>query len=201
VKGASREPGLPHLHGGQEISAQYTEPLEKGRFAPGRVFASGGGCAEDGGSLETEPEVFEYTDTNQDWHTLSGKGWICSWYGDEAQASDLLSRADEALARLESNIGLTERRRVRVYVYNNQTDMSRALAERGEGYDERVMTLGVSVDEITLLLLGSHRDARQTIAHELSHIVVGLATDNPYTGLPRWLDEGLAMYAGRIRGQ
>jgi hypothetical protein len=29
----------------------------------------------------------------------------------------------------------------------------------------------------------------------LSHIVVGLATKNPFGDLPRWLDEGLAMYA------
>ena len=187
----------PTFTAGKEISAQHTEPLEKGQFAPGtRIRFWWRLRTEDGGILETEPEAFEYTDTNQDWHTLSGKGVDLFWYGgDEAQAKDLLARADEALARLESTIGLTERRRVRVYVYNSQTDMSRALAQRGEGYDERVMTLGVSVDEITLLLLGSHRDARQTIAHELSHIVAGLATDNPYTGLPRWLDEGLAMYA------
>jgi hypothetical protein len=33
------------------------------------------------------------------------------------------------------------------------------------------------------------------IAHELAHIVVGLAADNPFTDLPRWLDEGLAMFA------
>ena len=27
----------------------------------------------------------------------------------------------------------------------------------------------------------------------MAHVVVGLATDNPYAELPRWLDEGLAM--------
>jgi len=34
----------------------------------------------------------------------------------------------------------------------------------------------------------------KTIAHELTHVVVHLATENPYAGLPAWLDEGLAMY-------
>jgi hypothetical protein len=58
----------------------------------------------------------------------------------------------------------------------------------------------VAVDEYTLLLLGAHRDVLKTAAHELSHIVVGIATDNPYIALPRWLDEGLAMYAeGELR--
>jgi hypothetical protein len=35
----------------------------------------------------------------------------------------------------------------------------------------------------------------RTVPHELSHLVVHAATDNPFGGVPRWLDEGLAMYA------
>jgi hypothetical protein len=30
--------------------------------------------------------------------------------------------------------------------------------------------------------------------HEMSHLVIHQATDNPYRGLPRWLDEGIAVY-------
>jgi hypothetical protein len=85
--------------------------------------------------------------------------------------------------------------RIRIYVYNNRRHMQRAISPRSSGYDERVMTLGMTVGEDTLLLLGPHRDVQLTMAHELSHIVVGMSTDNPYTRLPRWLDEGLAMYA------
>ena len=34
----------------------------------------------------------------------------------------------------------------------------------------------------------------KAIAHELTHLVVHQMTFNPYTGLPSWLEEGLAMY-------
>ncbi len=187
----------PTFTAGKEIDAQFTEQLESGQYAPGTQLRSWWQLrTQDGSTLETTPEVFEYTDTNQDWHLLSGEQVDLFWYGNtESRAKDLLSSAEDALVRLKSNIGLAETRRVRIYVYNSQTDMSRALERRSEGYDNNVIALGVSVDERTLLLLGSHRDARQTVAHELSHIVVGLATDNPYAGLPRWLNEGLAMYA------
>ena len=33
------------------------------------------------------------------------------------------------------------------------------------------------------------------MSHELAHLVVHQMTFNPYTELPTWLDEGLAMYA------
>jgi len=46
-----------------------------------------------------------------------------------------------------------------------------------------------------LLLLGPAAGVEQTTNHELTHIVVGEATDNPFHApIPRWLDEGLAMY-------
>jgi hypothetical protein len=73
--------------------------------------------------------------------------------------------------------------------------MSLALPRRSDAYDDRILTLGVVVDDATLLLLGTHADVEDTLAHELSHIVVGLAAEGPYSTVPRWLDEGLAMYA------
>ena len=39
---------------------------------------------------------------------------------------------------------------------------------------------------------------KRTISHELTHLVVGQVTDNPYGGLPTWLNEGLAMAAEGI---
>jgi len=34
---------------------------------------------------------------------------------------------------------------------------------------------------------------KRAIAHELTHLVIHQVTLNPYSGLPTWLDEGLAM--------
>lgn len=187
----------PDFESGAQVRIEHVETLERGQYAPGtRLSYWWELVAQDGARAVTHAQVFEYTDTGQIWQTLPGQRIDILWYGsEEAKAKTLLGKGDEAVARLERDIGVPLEARVRVYVYNSARDMSKALSQRSSGYDERVTTLGVSVDEHTLLLLGNHRDANETIAHELSHIVVGLATDNPYNDLPRWLDEGLAMYA------
>jgi hypothetical protein len=96
---------------------------------------------------------------------------------------------------LRADAGLELDQRVAIYVYDSERDMRPTLSSRGSIYDDLTLTLGVAAGDHTLLLLGSHRDVAKTVAHEMSHIVVGLATENPYVDLPRWLDEGLAMYA------
>lgn len=187
----------PRFRSGLQVRVEHTEELESGQFAPGVKIVSWWRLRTEGGTvLETDPATFEYNDDNHDWRLLSDQQVDLFWYGNsEAKARELLERAEEALDRLQREMGVSLERRVRIYVYNSERDMRRALSRRSAGYDEMVTTLGVSVGENTLLLLGSHRDVAQTVAHELSHIVVKLATQNPYTDLPRWLDEGLAMYA------
>ena len=192
----------PAFQAGKSITVNYTEELASGQFAPGTtlIFYWQLSC-EDGTTLKTDALAFEYTDTNRKWKIIAGERVDLYWYGtSSALAKELATKADADSQVLEERFGIALVRRLRVYVYNSTTDMSKALSSRSQGYDEAVTTLGVAVDQTTLLLLGSHRDVRGTLAHELSHLVVGLATDNPFTDLPRWLDEGLAMYAeGELR--
>jgi len=180
-----------------QIRVEYVEELERGQFAPGTPIRSWWQLTtDDGGTQTSEPKTFEYTDDSHDWRTMAGERADLFWYGSrEDDAQELLTAADQAIIRLEKEIGVSVDRRARVYVYNSSKDMDKALSQRSGSYDERVLTLGVKVGEDTLLLLGTHRDAKATLAHELSHVIVGIATDNPYSDLPRWLDEGLAMYA------
>lgn len=187
----------PDMDPGTEVEVAYTEDLESGQFAPGTVLRYWWRLElADGRQVDSEPATFEYTDTARDWKMMEGAYIDLHWYGrDAAHAREILNAADEAVERIGEEMGVPIERRVRIYVYNSQRDMRPALSSRSESYDDRVLTLGVAMDEYTLLLLGAHRDVFKTAAHELSHIVVGIATDNPYTDLPRWLDEGLAMYA------
>lgn len=187
----------PEMNPGTAVDLAYTEELEQGQFAPGTLFRVWWRLILDDGTVyQTEPVQFVYTDDRFDWQLMAGERVDLYWYGKgERRAETLLGVADEAIAHLEEEIGVAVAQRASVYVYNSQPDMALALSLRSEGYDDRVLTLGVAVDDHTLLLLGSHADVERTAAHELSHIVVGLATENPYTDLPRWLDEGLAMYA------
>ena len=146
--------------------------------------------------LETPFTPLAYDDDRFTWKTLQDGQVVLFWYGsNQAQAERLLGYATQALARLQDEVGLALDPQVRVYVYQSKSDMSLALSSHSEGFDASILTLGVAVDRSTLLILGSHEAVEGTMAHELSHIVVGQATENPYGVLPRWLDEGLAMNA------
>jgi hypothetical protein len=184
----------PQFVASPQITVEHTEEIEAGQFAPGTMLRAYWRLrAADGTTLTTPPILFEYAHDAFAWKSLAGQNVDLYYYKDAAKAQDLLKRAEEAVTRIAQQINVPLKQRLSIYVYDSRADMSQALSKRSEGYDERVTTLGVAVDERTLLLLGTHRDVNQTVAHELTHLVVHLATDNPYASLPRWLDEGLAM--------
>lgn len=186
----------PPFTPGQSVHVEHTETLDAGQFAPGTRLRTWWELHTADTVFETTTEEFIYTDNNHDWHKVTGPRVDVYWYdGGESRAEHLVTSAEDTLSRLESEVGVAVEEHISIYVYNDRQDMQRAISLRAAGYDERVVTLGMAIGEDTLLLLGPHRDVELTMAHELSHIVVGLSTDNPYTDLPRWLDEGLAMYA------
>nr|MBC7245304.1 hypothetical protein [Chloroflexota bacterium] len=180
-----------------ESEFSHTWELEPGDIPVGARLEYYWRVVDEGGNeIKTSVVSFHYEDDRFTWKTLEEGQISLFWYGaDEAQARRILGYATKSLARLQDEMGVSLDRPISIYVYQSKSDMSLALPRKSEVYDERVVTLGVVVDEGTLLLLGSHPDVEQTVAHELAHVVVELVTDNPYAEVPRWLDEGLAMYA------
>lgn len=190
---------VPEFKPGRQVEASFEKTLERGEIPPGTTMEYYWRLElADGTRTDTPTRSFVCEDDRFAWQSGRVDNLTILYYGgksDTALAKDLLKAGQEALTRLQSQVGINLETPVRVYVYRTAEDMAGALTARSEGFDERIVTLGVAVDDDTLLLLGSHPAVHKTIAHELSHIVVGLATKNPYAPLPRWLDEGLAMYA------
>jgi len=189
----------PRFAPGRHVEATFDKALEPGEIPPGttleyywRVHLA------DGTQSDTPTQTLLYDDDRFAWQALRSGNLTLLYYGGDREAAlaqQLATSAQAALARMQSQVGVTLASPVRIYIYQSSNDMRAALSARSQGFDERVVTLGVAVADDTLLLLGSYAGVQQTIAHELSHIVVGLATKNPYSPVPRWLDEGLAMYA------
>ncbi len=201
-----RQPGepvttrvVPEFTPGPHVEATYDKTLERGEIAPGTVLEYYWRLdLADGTRFDTDPVTFTCDDDRFAWHDVQAGNVTIRYYGDDADAQlarELADRGQKTIERLQGEVGVTLEKPVRVYVYRSADDMAAALSPRSEGFDERIVTLGVAVADDTLLLLGDHPSVRATLAHELSHLVVGLATKNPYAPVPRWLDEGLAMYA------
>jgi len=181
---------------GKHVDVEYVKSLERGEIPPGTALTYSWTIGDESGKeYSTEPITFVYEDDRFDWNTLRANGITLHWYEDESNARTLLTAGTEALHRLQDEMGIIVEKPIKVFAYQDSNDMRPAVAARSEGYDARVVTLGMVISDDTMLLLATHRDAELTIAHELSHLVAGLATKNPYADLPHWLDEGLAMYA------
>ncbi len=187
----------PDFTPGKRIKVEYTWELEPGDLAPGAQVSYFWELEDKAGHrLQTAPQGFSYDDDRFQWESVSRGEIVVHYYGGKHDlAEEILSTAEEATQRLQKDVGILLEKPVRIFVYNSRSDMRAALSPRGGVYDAQTVTLGAAMGRNTLLLLGSDLKVRVAVAHELSHIVVGLATDNPYTDLPRWLDEGLAMYA------
>lgn len=192
----------PEFDPAKQVEAQYVWRLQRGEIPPGSDIEYFWRVEDaDGNVVETEPITFTYMDDRFTWQHLSEGKVILYWYdADQAFGQKLLDSAVNSLIRLEENVGVELEKPVKIIVYQSKADMQEALISRGTIFEERIITLGTVVAPNIMLLHGTHADVDRTIAHELTHIVVGLATENPYADIPAWLNEGLAMYnEGELR--
>jgi len=192
----------PEFSPAKQVKAEYIWRLQRGQIPPGSDVEYYWQIEDAAGNaLKTEPITFTYMDDRFTWQSLNEGKAVLYWYdADQAFGQSLLSSAVESLARLEENVGVELEKPVKIIVYQSKADMQEALISQGATFEEQIITLGTVVAPDTVLLLGTHQDVDRTIAHELTHVVVGLATDNPYAEIPAWLNEGLAMYnEGELR--
>jgi hypothetical protein len=146
-----------------------------------------------GGQLKTEKQNFTYMDDRYDWQELSADKISLYWYrGDKEFGQALFGRALETLKLLSENAGIEVENKVKVFIYGSHDDLLGAIAEGshewtgGQAFTEfGIVVIGVSPGELEW--------GERATVHELTHLVVHQATDNPYGDLPSWLDEGLAM--------
>ncbi len=147
-----------------------------------------------GDKVETAPVPVQFDDDRYSWQSLTEGMVTVFWYeGKQAFAQELMSAAQQALARLSQDTGAQLKKPVRLYIYASTWDLQGAMIFPQEwtggaayaGYD--TIAIGISTSSLNW--------GKRVIAHELSHIVTHQMTYNPYNGLPTWLDEGLAMYA------
>jgi len=188
----------PQFTPGTRIEASWKWELGRGALAPGTLIKYYWRLeAQDGTIFKTEPISFRYEDNRFKWRSLQSGFITLYWYkGTEDSARNLLEAAQKALERLKEDVGIEFQGPVNIYVYASRGDMREAIPPRSQTFDEATVTLGMVLSEDTVVVLGTDPNLDKTIAHELSHLAVGKAFESPLSSpLPRWLDEGLAMYA------
>jgi len=146
-----------------------------------------------GDKLRTTPVKVHFDDTRYSWKSLTEGEVAIYWYrGEKSFAEELMLTAQEALVRLAEDTGARLKRPVKIYVYGDSGDLQGAMIFPKE------WTGGVAYTEYGIIAIGIAPNdlgwGKGAVIHELTHLVIHQMTFNPYNDLPRWLDEGLAMY-------
>ena len=147
-----------------------------------------------GNELKTEKERIVLLDNRYKWEQLQNDRLTLYWYeGSQDFGQALYDRADEALDTLKQDMGITIENPIRIFIYGNHNDLLGAISTNaqewtgGQAFTEHsVVVIGVAPSQLDWGL--------GAMTHEMTHLVIHQATDNPFGDLPRWLDEGIAVY-------
>ena len=147
-----------------------------------------------GKESSTDTQTATWLDKVHNWRTLTSGDLRLHWYGnDNAFAQTMLDAGLEGLRRNKEQAGLVTDSPIDLYVYPNYDDMKNAILY------EPSWTGGMAFSEYNIFIMGvSGSDAtwdKNTVIHELTHILVGHLTFSCLGDVPTWLNEGLAMYS------
>ena len=147
-----------------------------------------------GEKVETVPVQVQFDDIRYSWDSLTEGRVTMYWYeGGESFIQELMAAAQQALVRLAEDTGAELEQPVRLYIYASIQDLQGAMIYprewTGGAAFTRHGTIVIGISPINLYW------GERAIAHEMAHLVIHQMILNPYSGLPTWLDEGLAMYA------
>jgi len=136
------------------------------------------------------------TDDRFTWRTFEQDLVLVHWYqGDDAFAQSAAQVANDAIDRASSLLGTTLPNPVDLFIYATEEDMRSAIAPNRENVagqaHSAIDTMFVNIPPNESPGQG---DTATLVAHELTHLVMSEATENPYHGVPRWIDEGVAVY-------
>jgi len=187
---------FPQFTPGTTVNPAWTwEMKQSGSLPPGATIWWRWRYVDSSGQeFATEQKTVTWLDDIHDWQTVTSGPISLHWYsGDQAFAEDLLAAAGTGLARLQTDAGLQPEKPIHLYIYANTEDMKDAILY------EPSWTGGMAYPEHDIVIIGiSPRDlewGRSTIAHELTHVLVGHLTFSCLGDVPTWLNEGLAVYS------
>jgi len=170
--------------------------LSSGQSAPNTKFDFAFRVHAADGSITTGPVGHATVDDQRfQWQTLTSGQVIVHWYaGDQAFGQAAANVANDGINKASQLLGVTLDKPADVFVYDTEDAMRTAVSP------DRENVAGEAFPHLdTLYVWIPHDQAADTFAgtlirHELTHLVLHRAIDNPYHAVPRWMDEGVAVY-------
>jgi len=180
----------------EEVDVDWEWELKRsGAVPPGaRIWWEWKLTDSEGNSHTTERQEMVISDDRHDWRSSSRDGVTVNWFrGSSAFGEETLTLALESLDRLSEQIGVDPSEEIQFWLYPTAEEVREAIVISSE-WAGAVAFTDYNI-MIVSLAPGEEQWAADVIPHELTHVVVGMASFNCQGGyLPVWLNEGLSVY-------
>jgi hypothetical protein len=187
---------FPQFTPGESVDVEWVWDMrQSGSLPPGAaIWWRWHYTDSSGAEFVSEEQTATWLDDTHDWQTLSSGNLNLHYYGkDAAFAQTMLDAGLEGLQRNKEQAGLVNDEEMNVYVYPNYQDMQDAVLY------EPSWTGGQAYSDFNIVIMGlSNNDSiwdKNTVIHELTHLLVGHFTFSCIGTLPGWIEEGLAMFS------
>lgn len=185
----------PHITPAPALSVRYERDMRVNYLPPGidltyrwRVIFA------DGSWVDSPARTLRYLDDRYQWvQRVSGPVELYSAVTDAQYLEQALTITTRSIADFSQRFGVELERPVRVLLYPSPEALRSALPLQSEEWIG-----GLALPEYGLVLagiapgIGAEEELARILSHEVLHLVIARATDNPFTTPPAWLDEGLA---------
>lgn len=144
--------------------------------------------------LQSATQSLAYIDNRFNWQDFTAGSIRVHWYqGDSGFGVSAASIANTALPKIQQQLGARPPSPMDIYIYSSTQQLRSAVELAG-----RTWLGGLAQPELGVVMVAIPNDEtalvnmRRDIPHELTHLLVFVATSPNYRSVPRWLDEGLA---------
>ena len=181
----------------RELTALYQLDLTQLRLTPFSQISYWWTAVDRRGNEWHSPEqVLDYVDDQFAWRRLERDNVTVHWANDDAALGQTaLDIVAASLPRLQDIIRADAADPIQIYIYPSLADLRAALRLTGRDW------IGAHAQPdlgVILVVAANPRtagvDLRQSIPHEMSHLLLYQAMGIYYTAVPHWFDEGLATF-------
>ncbi len=184
-----------HTKGNSEIAISTVVDFQHAGIPPGLDITYWWQIHHDGEiAAASQEETTRWFDNRQEWLQIESEQVRLNYFGlDLAFAHQIVESAQSTITRLEASYSLQRSRPLSIWVYPTQESFRGSLPPNSRDTIAGGSFIGYSL--ITAVIPdGSTSEIGRVIPHEVSHQVLFQATQNPYTILPVWFDEGMATH-------
>ena len=146
-----------------------------------------------GNSAVSDSRAFEYLDPRYNWQRLVQDDFTLIWHNrPERAVRRLAADVSVRLRAVRELFGLEGDYDFRAVIINSRAEANRSFPPLSDTAQDTFLYGGFAFDKYGVLVVaGLNRDS---LIHELTHLMFAERLDSPRAKPPIWLNEGLAMY-------